>query len=161
MENGLPRFFKRLAEGEFDERDVVLRAHELADFLVGAATRYGRSPERLVALGYSNGANIAAAILLLRPKIFSNAVLLRPMMPLRHPPETDLKGKRILILDGRYDAVIPKESTEKLRLLLEMLGAAVEMVSLDAGHEITTNDIVLASEWLSKGSELRFKRAVG
>ena len=138
LENGLPRFFRRFAEGEFDEHDVVLRAHELADFLVGAATRYGRSPEQLVALGYSNGANIAAAILLLRPEVFSKAVLLRPMMPLRHPPEADLTGKRILIIDGRYDTVIPKESTEKLGLLLERLGAAVEVVSLDAGHEITT-----------------------
>ena len=116
LENGLPRFFRRLAEGVFDERDVVRRAHELADFLVGAASRYGRSPEKLVALGYSNGANIAAAILLLKPEVFSKAVLLRPMMPLLNPPETDLTGKRILILDGRYDTVIPKESTEKLRL---------------------------------------------
>jgi predicted esterase/catechol 2,3-dioxygenase-like lactoylglutathione lyase family enzyme len=161
LENGLPRFFRRLAEGVFDERDVVRRAHELADFLVGAASRYGRSQEKLVALGYSNGANIAAAILLLRVEVFSKAVLLRPMMPLLHPPETDLSGKRILILDGRYDTVILKESTEKLRLSLEKAGATVESVSLDAGHEITTNDIVLASEWLSKDLELRFKRAVG
>ena len=110
----MPRFFKRFAEGVFDERDVVRRAHELADFLVRAATQYGRSTERFVALGYSNGANIAAAILLLRPEVFSKAVLLRPMMPLPNPPETDLTGKRILIVNGRYDTVIPKESTEKL-----------------------------------------------
>ncbi|MBI5582050.1 MAG: VOC family protein [Deltaproteobacteria bacterium] len=161
IENGQARFFRRLAEGVFDERDVVRRAHELADFLAGATSRYGRCQEKLVALGYSNGANIAAAILLLRAEVFSKAVLLRPMMPLLHPPETDLSGKRILILDGRYDTVIPKESTDKLRLSLEKAGATVESVSIDTGHEITTNDIALASEWLSKDSELRLKKAVG
>jgi len=161
LENGLPRFFRRLAEGVFDERDVVRRSHELVDFLVGAASRYGRSPEKLVALGYSNGANIAAAILLLRPEIFSKAVLLRPMMPLLNPPEGDLTGKRILILNGRYDEVIPKQSTGELRLALERAGATVEVVTFDAGHEITDDDIALASGWLSKGPELRLERAAG
>ena len=161
LENGLPRYFRRFAEGAFDERDVVLRAHELADFLVGAALKYKRFPERLVALGYSNGANIAAAILLLRPEVFSKAVLLRPMSPLLHPPEADLTGNRILILIGRFDTVIPKESTEKLVLLLERMGATLEVASLDAGHEITTDDVVLASGWLSKDPKLRRKGAVG
>ena len=161
LENGLPRFFRRLAEGVFDEHDVVRRAHELADFLVGAASRYGRSSEKLVALGYSNGANIAAAILLLKPEIFSKAVLLRPMMPLLNPPEANLTGKRILIVNGRYDTVIPKESTEKLRLSLEEAGGTVEVITLDAGHEIATDDIALASEWLTKDSELKLERAVG
>jgi predicted esterase/catechol 2,3-dioxygenase-like lactoylglutathione lyase family enzyme len=160
LENGLARFFRRLAEGVFDERDVVRRANELADFLVGSAVRYGRSREKLVALGYSNGANIAAAVLLLRPEVFSKAVLLRPMTPLLHPPETDLTGKGILILKGRYDPVIPEESTEGLRLLLKRLGAAVEVASLDAGHGITTGDVDLASEWLKKDPELKLKRAV-
>jgi predicted esterase/catechol 2,3-dioxygenase-like lactoylglutathione lyase family enzyme len=161
LENGLPRFFRRLAEGVFDERDVAQRAHELADFLVGSAVRYGRSREKLVALGYSNGANIAAAILLLRPEIFSKAVLLRPMMPLRNPQAADLTGKKILILGGRYDEVIPKESTVELRLALERAGAAVEVVPLDAGHEITKDDVDLASEWLSKDLEPNLKRAAG
>jgi predicted esterase/catechol 2,3-dioxygenase-like lactoylglutathione lyase family enzyme len=159
--NGMPRFFKRLSEGVFDERDVVRRANELADFLVGAASRYGRSPEKLVALGYSNGANIAAAILLLRPEIFLKAVLLRPMMPLANPPEADLTGKRILIVNGRYDTVIPKESTEKLWLSLEKAGATVEVITIDAGHEIATDDIDLASAWLTKDPELKLERAVG
>jgi phospholipase/carboxylesterase len=97
LENGVPRFFRRLSEGVFDESDVVKRAHELADFLVGIAYRYGRPPKKPIALGYSNGANMAAAILLLRPEIFWQAVLMRPMMPLRHPPEAQLAGKKILI----------------------------------------------------------------
>ena len=161
LENGLPRFFRRFAEGDFDERDVVRRAQELADFLVSAATQYGRSKERLVALGYSNGANIAAAILLLRPEVFSKAVLLRPMMPLLNPPDADLTGKRIYILNGRYDNVAPKESSEKLGLLFKRMGAAVETVSLDAGHEITRDDVAQASGWLSKDPEDRVKEAVG
>jgi predicted esterase len=161
LENGQARFFRRFAEGEFDEHDVIRRAHELADFVVSAATRYGRSPERIVALGYSNGANIAAAILLLRPEVFSKAVLLRPMLPLLSPPEANLTEKKIIILNGSYDTVIPQESKEKLGLLLERMGASVEVVSLDAGHELTANDLDLASRWLLKGPELRVKKAVG
>ena len=161
LENGQARFFRRFAAGEFDERDVIRRAHELADFLVSAAIRYGRSSERFVALGYSNGANIAAAIMLLRPEVFSKAVLLRPMMPLLHPPETDLTGKRIFILNGRYDTLTPKESKEKLGLLLERMGATVEAVNLDAGHEITTDDFALTSRWLLKDTEPRIEELVG
>ena len=94
------RFFRRLAEGVFDEADVVRRANELADFLAQAARKYGRDPDRLTAVGYSNGANIAAAVLPLRPETFGRAVLLRPMTPLETFSPPDLTGKEVLILKG-------------------------------------------------------------
>ena len=92
LENGMPRFFRRLAEGVFDEEDVIRRAHELADFVGAAAARYEFDPERVIAVGYSNGANIAAAILLLRPEVLAGAVLFRAMVPLVPPVLPNLAG---------------------------------------------------------------------
>jgi len=150
-ENGMPRFFRRLAEGVFDEEDVIFRAHELADFLIGSTHRYRREPEHLVALGYSNGANIAAAVLLLRPEIFSSAVLLRPMMPLQQVELPNLDGKRVLVLRGKYNRVIPAESTERLIEALREAGADVEVETINSGHELTREDINIASEWMDPG----------
>jgi len=150
LENGLPRFFKRLANNVFDEADIVQRAHELSTFLIEAAVRYGRKQTQMTALGYSNGANIAAAILLLRPEVFSSAVLLRPMLPLPKQSLPDLNGKAILILRGTQDAVIPSESTDRLVLRLQQAGAEVTTRSIDAGHEITRRDIESISDWLSE-----------
>ncbi|MCG6892991.1 MAG: VOC family protein [Desulfobacteraceae bacterium] len=161
-ENGMPRFFKRLAENVFDEEDVVRRANELADFLVGSAPAYGRDPEKMTALGYSNGANIAAAILLLRPQVFERAVLLRPMLPLKNPEMPDLVGKRILVVRGSRDTIIPSDSTDQLEKALRSSGADVHAVSVDAGHEITERDIQIVSHWLSeqnKGDREAFDRA--
>jgi glyoxalase family protein len=154
LENGMPRFFRRLAEGVFDERDVVDRAEELSDFLLGTAARYGRSPEKLTALGYSNGANIAAAILFLRPEVFAKALLLRPMMPLQHPPEVDLTGKKVLILGGDHD-LITRKGGERLKAALENYGAMVKAITLTAGHEMTAEDIALASEWIAGDSDCK------
>jgi phospholipase/carboxylesterase len=101
LENGMPRFFRRLAEGVFDHEDVVRRAHELADFV--AATTRAHGLARPVAVGFSNGANIAAAMLLLRPEVLDGAVLIRAMVPLPDPPAADLSGRRVLILSGAMD----------------------------------------------------------
>ena len=149
-ESGMPRFFRRLAEGVFDENDVIRRAHELADFIASASVRYGRNPAQLTALGYSNGANIAVAVMMLRPEIFRDAVLLRPMLPLQDAPVQDLTGKNILILEGRSDTVIPSNSTHRLIQWLRDAGAAVSALSMDAGHEITAQDLAAASRWLSE-----------
>jgi pimeloyl-ACP methyl ester carboxylesterase len=97
----MPRFFRRLAEGVFDEEDVARRAHDLADFVASAREAYGIAAP--VALGFSNGANIAAAVLLLRPEALAGAVLLRAMVPLGAPPLADLAGRRVLILSGDRD----------------------------------------------------------
>jgi phospholipase/carboxylesterase len=148
LENGKPRFFRRLAEGVFDEDDVRRRANELADFVTNARSQYGiTSP---IALGYSNGANIAAAALLLRPSELAGAILLRAMLPLAHPKPVKLDGVPVLIVSGARDPIIGPESAAKLASLLERYGAAVEHRVLPAGHELSQADVTLAQSWWNK-----------
>jgi len=148
LENGMPRFFRRLAEGVFDEDDVRRRANELADFVTNARSQYGiTSP---IALGYSNGANIAAAMLLLRPSELAGAILLRAMLPLAHPKPVKLDGVPVLIVSGARDPIIRPESAAKLASLLERYGAAVEHRVLPAGHELSQADVTLAQSWWNK-----------
>ena len=148
-ENGMNRFFRRLANNVFDEIDVIRRSHELANFIRESADRYRRDPEQVVGLGYSNGANIAAALLFLRPEAFSRAILYRPMMPLEELPPVDLKGKEILVLRGRHDRVIPSASTDRLIEALTAAGAAVDVRDMEAGHELTRKDVEAAHLWLA------------
>lgn len=150
LENGMPRFSKRLAEGVFDKADVKKQAHALADFLIDSAGRYGRDPSNLTALGYSNGANIAAAVMLLRPEVISQAVLLRPMLPLIPELTPDLSGRRILITRGSSDNIIPVEDTDRLINLLQRLGAEVLVKTIASGHQITAEDIKAARSWLGR-----------
>jgi len=148
LENGMPRFFRRLAEGVFDEDDVRRRANELADFVTDARARYGiESP---IALGYSNGANIAAAVLLLRPSELAGAILLRAMPPLPHPQPVKLDGIPVLIVSGAHDPIIRPESAAKLASLLERHGAVVEHRVVPAGHELSQADVTLAQSWWNK-----------
>jgi predicted esterase/catechol 2,3-dioxygenase-like lactoylglutathione lyase family enzyme len=149
LENGMPRFFKRLAANVFDEDDIVRRVDELSDFILASADTYGRNPDRLTALGYSNGANMAAAVILLRPKVFSCAVLIRPMLPLQNPPLPDLHGKQILVLKGKHDGIIPSAGTDRLVKTFQLAGADVTTREINAGHEITARDVYEISEWLS------------
>jgi len=146
LENGMPRFFRRLAEGVFDENDVRRGAQELADFVEHARTRYGiASP---IALGYSNGANIAAAMLLMRPEVLAGAILLRAMAPLSQTPPVDLTGKPVLIVSGQRDPIIQPERAAQLATLLQRYGAIVEHRTLPAGHELSQADVALARTWL-------------
>ena len=148
LENGMPRFFRRLAEGIFDEDDVIRRAHELADFVGETAIRYAFDPNRMIALGYSNGANIASAVLLLRPEVMAGAVLLRAMVPL--VPETlpDLAGKRVLISAGEQDPIVPRENAERLAAMLRGARANVTLHFESSGHALVSGDIEAAREWL-------------
>jgi phospholipase/carboxylesterase len=150
VENGMPRFFERLADGVFDDADVIRRADQLADFLLKTAPQYGCDVETLVGFGYSNGANIAAAILLQRPEVFSSAVLIRPMLPLQPRTLPDLTGKPVLILQGLRDTVIPPHSTRDLIDLLKQSGACVEVATVEAGHEIIPSDLEEAGRWFKK-----------
>jgi phospholipase/carboxylesterase len=148
LENGMPRFFRRLAEGVFDEDDVRRRANEVADFVMDAPTHYRiASP---IALGYSNGANIAAAVLLLRPSELAGAILLRAMPPLAHPEPVKLDGEPVLIVSGARDPIIEPESATKLTSLLQRYGAAVEHRVLPAGHELSQADVTVAQSWWHK-----------
>ncbi len=148
LENGMPRFFRRLAEGVFDEHDVIKRAHELADFIVAAGETY-KLPKP-VAVGFSNGANIAAAILLLRPDILSGAILLRAMVPLAKPPQADLAQKPVLIISGAIDPIIPASDANLLATMLREAHADVQHETLPSGHNLTQNDVTLASTWLNR-----------
>jgi phospholipase/carboxylesterase len=148
LENGMPRFFRRLAEGVFDEADVIRRASELGDFIAGAREQHGLSAP--VAVGFSNGANIAAALLMLRPGALAGAVLIRAMVPLGEPPHADLAGTPVLILSGAMDPIISEENAGRLAAQLEAAGATVSHEVLPAGHGLTQVDIRLARDWLAK-----------
>ena len=148
LENGMPRFFRRLAEGVFDEDDVNKRAHELADFIAEARDAYGIAAP--VAVGFSNGANIAAALLLLRPEALAGAILLRAMVPLAKPPEADLSGKAVVIVSGASDPIIPIENARTLADMLRAAKATVRHESLPTGHGLTQGDLVIATKWLNR-----------
>jgi phospholipase/carboxylesterase len=160
LEHGMPRFFRRLAEGVFDEDDVRRRAHELADFVEAARHRYDIAAP--VALGYSNGANIAAAVLLLRPQVLAGAVLLRAMVPFKgtvslkeivprkEAADENLAGKPVLILLGARDPIAGPEHGGRLAAMLEAAGATVEQRTLPNGHELSQADVVFARAWLER-----------
>ena len=146
VESGMPRFFRRLAEGVFDEEDVKARANELADFVAEARKAYRL--EAPVAVGFSNGANIAAAMMLLRADALAGAVLLRAMVPLGEVPRVDLAGKRVLILSGSADPVVPAENASRLAAMLRTAGALVQHEVLPVGHGLSQADVRLARDWL-------------
>lgn len=147
LENGMPRFFRRLAEGVFDEEDVRSRANELADFVAEARKVYGL--EAPVAVGFSNGANIAAAMLMLRPEALSGAALLRAMVPLSHAPQADLAGKRVLMISGAMDPIIPADNAKRLAASLSESGADVQHEVLPTGHNLSQTDLQLLVRWFA------------
>src|SRR5262244_3050673 len=147
LEHGMPRFFRRLAEGVFDEADVRARAHELADFV--AATRAHYRLGAPIALGYSNGANIAAAVMLLRPETLAGGILLRAMVPLANPEATEgLAGKPVLIVSGGRDPSAPPATAARLKAMLERAGAKADHHVLASAHELSQADVTLARNWL-------------
>jgi phospholipase/carboxylesterase len=148
LENGMPRYFHRLAEGMFDEQDVIKRANELADFIVEAGKAYGLP--KPVAVGFSNGANIAAAILLLRPEALSGAILLRAMVPLAKPPQAALAQTPVLIVSGASDPIIPASNAKRLATMLKDANADVTHETLPTGHNLTQNDVTIATKWLNR-----------
>ena len=146
LERGMPRFFRRLTEGVFDEADVKRRADELADFVETARDRYGLDAP--VALGYSNGANSAAAMMFLRPQVLAGAVLLRAMVPLAHPPKADLAHRPVLISSGSRDPIIPANNSAELAALLASAGANVQHSIMPVGHQLAQADVALAKQWM-------------
>jgi len=146
LENGQPRFFRRLAPGVFDQDDLIRRTHELADFVEDQGARHHLS--QVIAVGYSNGANIAAAMLLLRPDILSGAILFRAMLPLEPPNPPQLDRTPVLLLAGRHDTMIPLDNTQRLAVLLEHSGARVTLEWRDTGHGLEQPEFTLAQDWL-------------
>jgi phospholipase/carboxylesterase len=146
LEHGMPRFFRRHAEGVFDEDDLRDRANELADFVGEARKAYGIA--RPIAVGFSNGANIAAAMLLLRPDVLAGAALLRAMVPLSQAPNADLTGKPVLLLSGQSDPIVPRENAVRLQALLSERRAEVAFHALPLGHQLTQTDLTVTRRWL-------------
>jgi phospholipase/carboxylesterase len=147
IEHGMPRFFRRLAEGVFDTEDVKRRAQELADFVEAARKTYGIA--KPIAIGFSNGANIAAAMLLLRPEALAGAVLLRPVVPLEPAMPPELTGVPVLMLSGSEDPMSPPARRDRLESLLRQAGADVRHETVPAGHGLVAEDLAIAEKWLS------------
>jgi len=148
LENGMPRFFRRLAEGVFDLEDLKKRTNELAEFVAAATQHYGFAGDHIFAVGYSNGANIAASMLLLRPEILRGAVLFRVMVPLVPESLPDLSSVRVWIGAGSDDPIIPTSETQRLVELLRSAGADVTIRFFNAGHGLTNNEVETAGRWL-------------
>ena len=150
LESGMPRFFRRLAEGVFDEADLICRTHELAGFIEQATHKYTLDENRVTAIGFSNGANIAASILLLRPGLLRRAVLFHAMVPLVPGELPDLSGTSGFIGAGRFDPIVPTENTERLAAMLREAGAEVELFWHMGGHSLTREEVEKAKQWLAK-----------
>jgi predicted esterase len=149
-EHGAPRFFARLAEGVFDPAEVTRRTHELADFIAAAAAQYHFDPRTLIAVGFSNGANIAATVLQLRPAVLGGAILLRPMVVLDQPaPAGSLAGKRVLIASGTQDPMVPATHPPHLAALLRAGGATVTLQSSPGGHGLVATDLAAAQKFFA------------
>lgn len=150
LEGEMPRFFRRLSEGVFDLEDLEARTHELADFVQAAANEYGFDPGQVIAVGYSNGANIAASLLLRRPETLSAAVLFHPQVPFEPETHPDLSGVPIFIGAGRHDHLVPVANTERLAALLRESGADVTLYWQGGGHALSEAELDSAREWLSE-----------
>jgi phospholipase/carboxylesterase len=149
LENGItPRFFRRLAEGVFDIEDLKFRTNELADFVNDASKTYDFDLQHVIAIGYSNGANIAASMLLLRPEILSSAILFRAMVPLVPEILPDLSNKHIFMSSGLYDPIVSRQQAENLFGLFKNAGANVSLSWQESGHELTMEEVRKAKEWL-------------
>jgi len=149
-EFGAPRFFRRLAEGVFDHEDLLFRTHELAEFVEAASEEYGFDPSKIVAVGYSNGANVAASTILLHPGLLGAAVLFRAMVPFEPEVTPDLSGMPVFMAAGRMDRMIPPDNTQRLAEILDEAGADVDLRWRDTGHPLTYEEVREAKQWLSE-----------
>jgi predicted esterase len=148
LENGMPRFFRRLAMGVFDEQDLRFRSQELAEFVRAASDQYGFDSQNVVAVGYSNGANIAASLLLLHPGVVCAAALFSPMVPLQPDRLPDLSSVAVFVAAGRADPIVPPENTKRLLSLLKEAGASVSEHWHQGGHELNQSMVEAARQWL-------------
>ena len=150
LESGMPRFFRRFAEGVFDVEDLKFRTEELAHFIDAASERYDFSKKRLIAVGYSNGANIAATLILLHPQHLAAAVLFRAMMPFVPDLIRDFSHLSVFIGAGRLDPIVPSGQVEELAAMFESGGADVAIAWRQGGHELGEYDVRAARDWLSR-----------
>ena len=150
LENGMPRFFRRLSEGVFDQQDLKVQTESLVRFIESATEVYKLRPDRIVAVGYSNGANITSSILLTHPNVFAAAVLFRPMVPFVPSTHPSLKLVDLFISAGRRDGIVSPQETQRLVQILEKAGADVTMFWHNGGHELGQDDVDAATNWISE-----------
>lgn len=149
-EGGALRFFARLGEGVFDPQEITRRTQAMADFIVAATQHYKIDRQRLIAVGFSNGANIAATALLLRPETLGGGILFRPMVVLEQPAAAGtLAGKRVLLCNGSTDPLVPPDDPVRLAALLRAGGADVKVHSIPASHALTPQDLAAAQAWIA------------
>jgi predicted esterase len=155
LEGSKPRFFRRIAEGVFDLEDLDRQTRDLATFLERAADDHQFDRRRVVGVGFSNGANIAASLLLVEPLALAGAVLFRAMVPFVPDPMPALPRTPVLLSNGRMDPLVSPAETERLAALLRQAGAEVTLAWQPEGHALTQADIVQAREWLAVAAPLR------
>lgn len=149
LENGMPRFFRRLAEGVFDEEDLIFRTKELHEFLDDASEKYEFDRDKIVAVGYSNGANIAASLLFHYKDSLKGAILHHPMVPRRGIELPELSGAEVFLAAGKNDPICPAQESEDLKALLSNANAHVEMHWENNGHQLTLGEVEAAREWFA------------
>jgi predicted esterase len=148
LEGNMPRFFRRLAEGVFDLEDLKFRTGELSDFVEAASKEYHFDPRKVIAIGYSNGANIASSMMLLRPDVLQGAVLFRAMVPLVPQKLPDLTRKHVFLSSGRFDQIVPRRQVQELEQLLQKSGADVTLNWAQSDHSLTQDEVTKASKFL-------------
>lgn len=146
-ENGQNRYFKRTAEGVFDHEDLIRRTHELAKFIAETAPQHGMDPAQMIALGFSNGANIASSLFFLHPELLAGGILLRGMVPFMPTQTPDLASKKILLLSGIMDPIIPMDNARKLASIYQAGQADIIHTTFPTGHGLTQNDVLEAKQW--------------
>ena len=149
LKNGMPHFFRRLAEGVFDIEDLKSRTYELGDFIQKCSLHYNFDLNQTIAVGFSNGANIATSMLLLRPDVFHSAILFRAMIPLIPNPLPDLSDKKILLSAGLNDPIVSRNETENLYRLFQKSNANITLKWQSSSHNLIQNDLIIAKEWIS------------
>jgi phospholipase/carboxylesterase len=149
-ENGMPRFFRRFAEGVFDLEDLRLQTDALAEFITAAREEYGLSQNKVIAVGYSNGANIASSLMLRHPEHLVGAVLLRAMVPFRPDRAPDLSPASVFIGSGERDPIVPRSNAEELAGIFRSAGAQVTTHWYKGGHELSRGDLEAAKAWLTQ-----------
>jgi predicted esterase len=150
LERGMPRFFRRLAEGVFDLEDLRARTSELADFVLAASAHYRFDPAKVIAVGFSNGANIASSLMLLKPGVLAGGVLFRGQVPIEPESTSTHAATQVLISNGRSDPLVSAADTERLAALLRATGADVTIAWQASGHNLTRADLATARDWLQR-----------
>ncbi|WP_289140337.1 alpha/beta hydrolase [uncultured Brevibacillus sp.] len=149
LENGMPRFFRRLAEGVFDEEDLVFRTQELNEFLDQASVEYKFERDNIIAVGYSNGANIAGSLLFHYPDVLKGAILYHPMVPRRGIPLPDMSQVPVFIGAGTNDPICSPLETKELQQLLSEAGAEVTLHWESYGHQLTVKEVDASAQWFA------------